>query len=148
MSDFTEIVTANDFAAQEERIVSGVTDSSKMSFISFDPTISKENSVKAYNATVAESSSLMDNDKKKIKLYDVIIMPVTVQDNNTGVETICPRCILLCGDEVYGAVSWGVYRCLQRIQAFLGTLHFDDGLDLQIKVVKTKRGKTVNLMMV
>lgn len=147
MKDFTEIMTISDKEKAEKSIVDGMASQSNAAYISFDPNASREASIMAYNASVSEVIPLMECDKKVIKLNDVIIMPVSVESRVTGDQEICPRTILICEDGNYGGVSWGVYKCLQRIQAFMGSLHFDEGLELEVRVVKTKKGKTVNLVM-
>lgn len=148
MEDFAEIMAISEKEKAEKSIVDGMASQSNVAYISFDPNASREASIMAYNATVSEVTPLMDVNKKIIKLKDVIIIPVSVESSLTGGQEICPRSILICEGGNYGGVSWGVYKCLQRIQAFMGSLHFDEGLDLEVRVVKTKKGKTVNLVMI
>lgn len=127
-----------------ESIITGMANASCAMFSSFEPD-TREEKAALLNAT-NDGKPLMDNCGKTIALVDVVVMPVEVINDDDTAAT-CPRVSLLTADgTVYTAVSWGVYKALQKIYAVYGTLHFaDEPLVVEAKRVKTKKGQTINL---
>lgn len=146
MAEFTEIMTMQEKAQQEDRIVNGV-DSKSSLYSSFIPT-DFEGKKKMFNMLSEDGEPLMDNNNKEIGICDVVITPASVIDDK-GSENVVPRIVISASDgKVYTAVSWGAYNSLSKINSIFGTLHFDDPLKVKVRVVKTKKGKTINFTVV
>lgn len=147
-TDFVEELNEETALALAERvsenIINGMANASCAMFSSFEPD-TREGKAALLNAT-NDGEPLMDNCGKPIAIVDVVVMPVEVINDDESTTT-CPRVSLLTAEgKVYTAVSWGVYKALQKIYAVYGTLHFaDEPLVVEAKRVKTKKGQTINL---
>lgn len=147
MADFVEMNNKEENLAIMNSITSGMENGNGQVWLSFDALGSEEAKVTAFNAMSDNGTSVMDCNGQVIELQDVIIMPVEVQGEN-GTD-VCPRTIIIdTGGKVYSATSWGLYRSLQRMNSIFNGLHFEDGKKVQVNVVKTKKGKTINLKLV
>lgn len=139
-NDFTELMTNQDASAA---IISDINKASDNMYVSFEAT-TLEDKKNLYNLTSSNGESFMDNDGVVISMKDCAIIPTVVENN--GAENVVPRvCVMTADGKYYSGCSFGLYRALVRIKGIFGTLHFEDGLDVMIKVIKTKNGKTVNL---
>lgn len=146
MSEFTEMVTYEEQEHISNGIVSGMSAGAAGVWASFDVMADDESKAAAFNAISDPGEAIMDMNNQVIEINDVLITPVKVIGDSG--ENICPRCIIMSGTRVFTATSWGVYHALQRMNSLFGTLHFPEGKKAMVKVVKTKRGKTVNLNLV
>lgn len=127
-----------------QAIVSSVENASGEIFHSF-PVETHEDKMKLYSATSAEGVTLKSCVNKKIKMSDVVIMPVEVK-NDDGTQGIVPRSTIITEDGQYiTATSWGVFNSLKRVSAIFGGLHFEKPLVITPVEVKTKNGFTLNL---
>lgn len=146
MADFVDITTRNELAEQSRNIL-GELNGQVQTYCSFVPETMEEKKT-FFNATSATGEPLMDHKDTVITMFDCIITPTEMRDER-GNPTMVPRCVLMCEEgKVYTASSWGLYRALSRLNGIMGTLHFPDGVSLKVKVVKTNKGKTINLEMV
>lgn len=142
-NDFTELVSTDEAS---NSIMNGLNNSKSNIFASFDPQTPEDKKMLYNMTTDSDTKAFMDNNGKVISIRDCVVIPTTIT-NEKGKTDIVPRSVVATTDgEIYSASSWGLYRALARISAIYGGLHFDDGLDVEIKVVKTKKGKTVNLV--
>lgn len=139
-NDFVELANGQDISAA---IINDINKASDNMYVSFEAK-TLEDKKNLYNLTSSNGESFMDNDGTVISLKDCAIIPTVVENN--GSENVVPRiCVMTTDGKYYSGCSYGLYRALVRIKGIFGTLHFDDGLEVMIKVIKTKNGKTVNL---
>lgn len=107
---------------------------------------SKESKIELYKAINSPDYRVSDMINKKIKVRDAICMNVAITDDTTGEVKDMFRSIIIDTDgKSYTAVSSGIYSSLQNLYKVFGTLHFDDGLEMTVIQVKTKRGSTLSL---
>lgn len=133
--------------SEAQSLVSGINNASSEIFCSFKVE-SMQDKIKLYNATNSEGVSLKQSINKKIKIVDVVVIPMTVK-NEDGTESIVPRTTLIADDGTqYTAGSWGVYNSIKKINAIFGNLHFDEPITIVPIDVKTKSGSTINLRVV
>lgn len=133
--------------SEEVQIVDNIKNATDQMFCSFDCNTPEERK-KLYNATTGTQKSLKDQINKVIAVTDVIVVPTDMK-NSDGATVKVPRITLIDKKgEMYTASSWGIYNCIKRIHAIFGTLHFDEGLAVTPKDVKTKSGSTLNLELV
>lgn len=100
-----------------------------------------------YNAINSPDFRIADMINKPIKIRDALIMTVALSDDDTGEVREMPRSILIDTEgKTYTAVSSGIASSLRNIFSVFGTLHFDDGLEMTVKQVQTKKGSTLNLV--
>ena len=100
-----------------------------------------------YNAINSPDFRIADMINKPIKIRDALIMTVALSDDDTGEIREMPRSILIDTEgKTYTAVSSGIASSLRNIFSVFGTLHFDDGLEMTVKQVQTKKGSTLNLV--
>lgn len=132
--------------AESTAIINGVREAGKDLFLSFEVK-SIEDRKMVFNAT-SSGEPIKNILRKKIKLRDVIVLPVQIEDTRTKEMNWVPRTSIITLDgEIYYASSWGVYNSISRLHAIFGTLHFDEGLDVSFEEVKTKNGQTINLVL-
>lgn len=135
------------FEDQSAIIVSGLNDSSNVMYHSFNVD-SKEDKIKLFNACSSDGTPVKSMINKEIIIKDVVVLPVELEDDG-GTRTINPRTVIISKDGTYyTATSWGVYRSIQKLNAIFGGLHFEDGLKVVPKEVSTKKGFTINLVVV
>lgn len=148
MNDFTEIATMEDINNQSRDIINGMNNTNSMVYCSFQPETPEEKKILFNASSTSDAKAFMDCNGNVINIRDVIIMP-NQMTNEDGTTAVVPRIVVITTEgEVYSAASWGLYKALARLNALMGTLHFDEGLPAKIKVIKTKRGKTINLELV
>ena len=100
-----------------------------------------------YNAINSPDFRIADMINKPINIRDALIMTVALSDDDTGEVREMPRSILIDTEgKTYTAVSSGIASSLRNIFSVFGTLHFDDGLEMTVKQVQTKKGSTLNLV--
>ena len=100
-----------------------------------------------YNAINSPDFRIADMINKPIKIRDALIMTVALSDDDTGEVREMPRSILIDTEgKTYTAVSSGIASSLRNIFSVFGTLHFDNGLEMTVKQVQTKKGSTLNLV--
>lgn len=117
--------------------------------------------VKVFNAINSPDARLADVINTPITVRDVIITKVKLaprsgdQDSNSGFvdtqETVEDgfRVVVLDMDgKSYTATSRGIYNSMCNLRAVFGGLHFEDGLKMLIKQVKTKNGNTLTINLV
>lgn len=127
-------------------IVAGITESNDVMYSSFtqDDIETKRLMYQATNG----GTPIADVKNKTLEMRDVVVMAIEVK-NDDGTTSIVPRSSIITKDgKAYSATSWGVYNCLKRLNAIFGTLHFEDGLKIVAKDVKTKAGSTISLDLV
>lgn len=132
----------------EDNIISSLTNDAPVMYMSF-PVNSAADRASLYNITSGQSNTIKSMINKPIKLRDVVVMEVDISDGETGEVLRNPRTILIDMEgNAYAATSWGVYRCVQKLNAIFGTLHFDEGLDIMPVEITTKKGFTINLRII
>ena len=125
--------------------IANITNSENM-MVSFQAETVEEKKA-LYNAINSPDFRIADMINKPIKLRDALIMTVALSDDDTGEVREMPRSILIDTEgKTYTAVSSGIASSLRNIFNVFGTLHFDDGLEMTVKQVQTKKGSTLNLV--
>ena len=129
-------------------------------FCSFSPD-NFEGKMKLYNAINSPDERLGNVINMPISIRDVVICKVNLtekiggdnepdsfDDNPFDKRTARQgfRVILLDTDgKSYTATSTGVYNSISTMRSVFGTLHFEDGLKVVVKQIKTKNGNTLTL---
>lgn len=125
-------------------IIGGMEQTEAAMYMSFKPQDIDDK--KLLYAATNGGTLLKEVANKTLKMMDVVITEGTVTNKETGEVGTVPRTSIITTEgEVYTAASWGVYNCLKRINAIFGGLHFDDGLAIIPKQVKTKNGFTMTI---
>jgi len=144
MADFTEMISTNDIIDKETRIINSLAESTSNVYVSFIPD-GIDGKKRMFNMLSAEGTPMIEMKDKEITMFDCAVMPVKVIGDD-GEEDIVPRiCIEGENGKIYTACSWGLYNSINRVRSIFDTLHFEEGLKVKVKVVKTKKGKTINL---
>ena len=128
-------------------------------YASFQPD-TVDGKIKLYNAINSPDERLADVINMPIILRDVVITKVQLSEemnkpndkNPFAVETNENkaregfRVILIdTEDKSYTATSAGVYNSVCTMRNVFGTLHFDEGLKVMVKQIKTKNGNTLTI---
>lgn len=130
--------------AQKQDIIAGMEETSSTMYMSFNSNDLDDKKL-LYMATNG-GTLLKEVLNKTLKMMDVVITEGTVVNKETGAVDTVPRTSIITAEgEVYTASSWGVYNCLKRINAIFGGLHFEEGLPIIPKQVKTKNGFTMTI---
>lgn len=133
-------------------------------FCSFNPD-SVEEKVALVNALTNPQQRIGDCINKQICVRDVIVKQVELAGGTELEASEIPadgpewaverevrtgyRVILMDTNGVtYVATSSGIFNSITTIHAIFGTLHFPDGLTMEVKQVSTKRGKTLTLNLI
>ena len=132
-------------------------------YTSFSPD-SIEGKMTLYNAINSPDNRIADFINTPIMLRDVVISIVKLTKkrndkeeptpfdeggyahDNENTERLGFRVILIDVDGVsYTATSTGVYNSVKTLRSVFGTLHFEDGLKMLVKQIKTKNGNILTL---
>lgn len=139
-------------------------------FVSFSPD-DMAGKVLLANALTNPENKLSDHINIPIRVRDIIVKAVKLaRDTNEeykAEETVeetadgpawtqeAPayrdafRTVLIDMDgHTYSATSSGIYNSVGTIYSVFGTLHFDDGLTVQVMQVQTKKGRTYTLKVI
>lgn len=113
-----------------------------------------EGKMRLYNAINAPDSRLADFINTPILLRDVVITKVKLTERINKSDNWADeagdregfRVILIdTEDKSYTATSTGIYNSICTLKNVFGTLHFDEGLKMVVKQIKTKNGNTLTL---
>ena len=135
-------------------------------FVSFSPD-DMAGKVLLANALTNPENKLSDHINIPIRVRDIIVKAVKLardsNDEYTTDETAdgpawtaetpayrdAFRTVLIDMDgRTYSATSSGIYNSVGTIYSVFGTLHFDDGLTVQVMQVQTKKGRTYTLKVI
>lgn len=129
-------------------------------FTSFKPD-GLEGKKQLFNCINSPDGRLADFINKTINVRDVIVKKVTMTAKSQPSQTNAQwaeddaqekegfRVILIdTGGKSYTATSQGIYNSIATLMSIFGTLHFDDGLPMEVKQVSTKNGNTLTLNLV
>lgn len=117
-----------------------------------------EDRKRVYNALNSPDARLGDVINMTIPMVDVVVRRVELSKRN---EDSIPeefkemeensaregyRVVIFDKDgKTYTATSRGIYTSIQNILAILGTLHFEEPLNVIVRQISTKNGKTLTL---
>lgn len=123
-------------------------------FSSFSPD-TMDGKIKLYNAINSPDGRLGDYINTPITVKDVVICQVKLTErvdaksddwSEENKERDGFRVVLLDTEGAsYTATSTGIYNSICTLRNVFGTLHFEDGLKMQVKQIQTKNGKTLTL---
>ena len=123
-------------------------------YTSFSPD-SMEGKKLLYNAINSPDCRIADYINTPITLKDVVVSRVKLASKvdasgDTWAEDDKERdgfrVILIDTDgKSYTATSTGIYNSVGTLRSVFGTLHFEDGMPVVIKQIKTKNGNTLTL---
>lgn len=129
-------------------------------YTSFNPE-SIEAKKKLFNAINSTDNRLADYINKPINMVDVVVRKVELSNNfgddkdkDTPPEGFVAeaekregfRVVIIDDDGVsYAATSAGIYNSICTLRNVFGDLHFDEGLQIIPKQVKTKNGNTLTI---
>lgn len=127
-------------------------------FSSFSPD-DMAGKVKLYNAINSPDQRLKDIVNMPINIKDVIVRKVSLSEKveraNTDENDDAGdfrgsregfRVIILDTEgKSYTATSTGIYNSICTLRNVFGTLHFEEGLKVAVKNIKTKNGDTLTL---
>ena len=123
-------------------------------FTSFSPEKLEDRKL-LYNAINSPDERIANFINTPIKVKDVIVSRVKlanrIDPNASGwteddSEREGFRVILIDVDgKSYTATSNGIYNSVATMRSVFGTLHFEEGIDVIIKQIKTKNGNTLTL---
>lgn len=100
---------------------------------------------KAINSNGTPLSKIIN---KVINIVDVVIFPSLIRDEETGEVREMPRvCIIDDAGEIYTTASTGVYTSILKLKMIFGDLHFENGLQVMVSQIETKKGRTFTLVM-
>lgn len=117
-------------------------------YISF-PMTDPASRIAAYNAINNPDAKVADMINKTIALKDVVMIPVTLVNDETGEVENAMRSILVDADgTTYTATATGIFNSLKNIYLIFGTLHFDNPVTVEVNQVATKRGNTLTLKLI
>lgn len=105
-----------------------------------------EEKMAVYNAINSPDHKVSDMINKVIKMKDCVLVEVNLADEETGEARDGVRSIIIdVNGETYAATSNGIYNSLRNIKAIFGTLHFEEGIDLMVVQISTKKGSTLSI---
>lgn len=109
---------------------------------------SRASKVAIYNAIADAEMKLDDFINMELKITDVVVHPVEIVDEQTGVVSKMLRTILIDEKGVgYAAVSYGVLSSLQRIFGIVGKPSWkDEPLTIMPKKETTRNGNKVTTL--
>ena len=109
---------------------------------------SRASKVAIYNAIADAEKKLDDYINKELLIRDVVVHPVEIVDEQTGVVSKMMRTILIDVNGVgYAAVSYGVLSSLQRIFGIVGLPSWaDEPLKVMPKKETTRNGNKVTTL--
>ena len=130
-------------------------------YLSFTPD-SHEEKIRVFNAINSPDSRLADVINTPIEIRDVIINRVKLSGKRSDDESAPSgfqeeeaadrdgfRVILLGTDgKSYTATSRGIYNSMCNLRGVFGSLHFEEGLRMMVKQIKTKNGNTLTINLV
>lgn len=109
----------------------------------------QEEKIKLFNSINNPKHRLADFINKKIKVKDVLVEMVELENETTGEVEKCPRIILIDDkDESYQCVSLGVFSALKKIFVLFGVPTWDKAISIEIKQVTRKERKMLTLELV
>lgn len=122
-------------------------------YTSFSPD-SMEGKMMLYNAINSPDNRIADFINTPIHLRDVVVSKVKLANKIDAVgdwteeqpEREGFRVILIDIDgKSYTATSTGIYNSISTLRSVFGTLHFEEGINVVVRQIKTKNGNTLTL---
>lgn len=120
--------------------ISGLSATGALVFCTFDAS-TDEGKRRLYAAT-NDAEQLSDNLNKTLQLVDIVGVPATVNDDETGEVRELLRLVLLTKDgKRYSAISDGLYSSLQNIMAIFGSpAMWSEPLAIKVTESRSRRG--------
>lgn len=95
-----------------------------------------------YNAINSPDKKVADFVGKKILIRDFVIEKVVLVNDETGVPTYAPRCVLIDTNSVsYSCVSFGMLSSLKKLSVIFGMPTWEDGVEVEVQNITTGHGK-------
>ena len=87
------------------------------------------------------SNRVADFIGKRIKIKDIFVESVDIENEETGVIDTVPRIIIFEDkNETYEAVSRGLFNALQKLISVFGMPTYDEPIEIEIKQKAVKKG--------
>lgn len=120
---------------EDERYIMDLTSERKVQFCSMVATTEKDKKT-LFKAQNSPDKRLKDCVNMKLKIKDVYVEVVKLEDQNTGEMMYAPRIVLIDMDGVgYQCVSKGVFSGLKKLFNIFGMPTWEKGLEVTPKLV-------------
>ena len=87
------------------------------------------------------SNRIADFIGKRIKIKDIFVESVDIENEETGVIDTVPRIVIFDdNNETYEAVSRGLFNALQKLISVFGMPTYDEPIEIEIKQKAVKKG--------
>ena len=87
------------------------------------------------------SNRVADFIGKRIKIKDIFVESVDIENEETGVIDTVPRIVIFDdNNETYEAVSRGLFNALQKLISVFGMPTYDEPIEIEIKQKAVKKG--------
>ena len=94
-----------------------------------------------FKAMNKPSNKVSDFIGKRIKIKDIFIECVDIENEETGITDTVPRIVIFDdNNETYEAVSRGLFNALQKLISVFGMPTYTEPIEIEIKQKAVKKG--------